>query len=48
MKKDKLFKGEKQCKFCEYIWLPRVAQPKKCPRCLAWQDEENQFYGKNN
>ena len=24
---------QKKCKFCGWEWLPRVEEPKKCPRC---------------
>jgi hypothetical protein len=29
----------RRCLFCRYEWQPRVAEPKKCPKCQRWQDD---------
>jgi len=26
------------CNKCGYVWVPRVADPKKCPRCGCRRD----------
>lgn len=25
-----------KCKSCQYVWLERTKNPKKCPRCQKW------------
>jgi rubrerythrin len=25
-----------KCPYCGYEWVPRTADPKKCPRCGHW------------
>jgi len=27
---------KKVCPHCGYEWIPRVENPKKCPRCARW------------
>ena len=29
----------RRCLYCRYEWQPRVADPKKCPKCQRWQDD---------
>jgi predicted Zn-ribbon and HTH transcriptional regulator len=29
----------RRCTYCRYEWQPRVADPKKCPKCQRWQDD---------
>ena len=28
-----------ECRFCAYVWEPRVGKPKKCPQCArrGWE-----------
>jgi rubrerythrin len=28
--------GEMRCPWCGYVWRPRTANPKKCPKCGRW------------
>jgi len=33
---------ELECKRCGHKWIPRVPNPRRCPKCLRydWNDEE--------
>ena len=28
-----------KCKFCDYEWIIRVTEPKRCPACSHWINE---------
>ncbi len=32
-KEEENLRQSRTCPHCEYVWIPRVAQPKKCPKC---------------
>lgn len=32
---DEVF-TKRECEKCQYTWLPRSENPKRCPRCQAW------------
>jgi len=27
---------KRKCEKCGWEWIPRVNEPKRCPRCQAW------------
>jgi len=33
------------CGRCQYSWLPRSKNPKRCPKCQAWIWSEDQKEG---
>ena len=35
-----------QCKYCEYVWEPRVPEPKVCPQCKRYLKKEYKKRGR--
>ena len=32
-----------KCPYCEYVWQPKVANPRCCPRCKRYPSSTNEF-----